>query len=396
MAPEHRTEVIGRRTTTASRRSLHPAAWWLWAGSMACAAIRTTNPLLLALIAAVAAFVVSARRTAAPWSRSLVFFFRLGVAVIVVRVGVQIIFGNRLPGHVLFTLPHLPLPSWAQGVSVGGPVTLESVLQAAVDGLRLAVVLICFGAANSLASPYRLLRCLPAVLYEAGVAVTVSLAFAPEVVMAIASVRDARRLRGRPTRGVAGLRGMAIPVLESALDRSLQLASSMDSRGYGRRAAVAQPTRRLGNASTVAGLLLVIVGIYGVLDVGSLPAGGVPFVVVGAVLVGTGMAAGGRRTQRTRYRPDVWRSPEWVVVGAGALVLATFVAASVSGVGGLQLEVYPPHFPMLPLLPAVGILAGLLPAVVVPMPRNQADRGEPTAIVTSHRPSVEPVEGILT
>ena len=38
-------------------------------------------------------------------------------------------------------------------------------------------------------------------------AITVSLSFAPELVMAIADVRDARRLRGRPVRGVAGSAG---------------------------------------------------------------------------------------------------------------------------------------------------------------------------------------------
>jgi energy-coupling factor transport system permease protein len=337
---------------------------------MAGAAIRTTNPLLLALIAAVAAFVVSARRTSAPWSRSIVVFFRLGVAVIVIRVVVQVIFGQRLPGHVLFTLPQVPLPSWAAGVSIGGPVTVEAVVQAAVEGLRLAVVLICFGAANSLASPYRLLRCLPAVLYEAGVAVTVTLAFAPEVVMAIAGVRDARRLRGRPVRGFAGLRGMAIPVLEGALDRSLQLASSMDARGYGRRVSVSRSTRRLTGGATVSGLLLVVVGVYGVLDPGSLPAGGVPFLAVGALLVGAGLVAGGRRTNRTRYRPDVWGVPECLVAGAGAVALLVMVAASVLGVAGLQLVVSPLHAPTVPLLPAVGILFGLVPAVAAPVPAD--------------------------
>ncbi len=357
-----------RRSTASGRRGLHPAAWWLWAACLAGAATRTTNPLLLALIAAVAAFVVSARRTAAPWSRSIVFFFRMGLVVIVVRVVVQIVFGDRLPGHVLFTLPHVPLPSWAAGVSIGGQVTAESIIESAVDGLRLAVILICFGAANSLASPYRLLRCLPAILYEAGVAVTVSLAFAPEVVMAIADIRDARRLRGRPTRGVAGLRGMAIPVLESALDRSLQLASSMDARGYGRRVPLRAGTRRWGTGSTAAGLLLVVVGVYGLLDTGSLPAGGVPFVATGAVLVGVGMAVGGRRTNRTRYRPDLWRTAEWLVVGSGVVALVGLIVAAVIDVPGLQLMVTPLHPPQVPLLPMAGVLVALLPAVAAPAP----------------------------
>ena len=152
------------------RRGLHPGAWWLWAACMAGAASRTTNPILLLLIAGVVVYVVAARRTTAPWSRSIVVFIRLGLLVIVLRVLLVIVFGIRLPGHVLFTLPHVPLPSWAAGVSIGGPVTAEAIIGAALQGLRLAVVLVCFGAANSLASPYRLLRCLPAVLYEAGVA----------------------------------------------------------------------------------------------------------------------------------------------------------------------------------------------------------------------------------
>jgi energy-coupling factor transport system permease protein len=386
--------VRATRVTTSTRRGLHPAAWWLWAGCLAGAASRTTNPVLLTLIAAVAAFVVSARRTSAPWSRSLVVFFRLGLVVIAIRVAVQIVFGDRLPGHVLFTLPQVPLPSWAAGVSIGGPVTAESVLQAAVDGLRLGVVLVCFGAANSLASPYRLLRCLPAVLYEAGVAVTVSLAFAPEVVMAIAGVRDARRLRGRPVRGLAGLRGMAIPVLEMALDRSLQLAASMDARGYGRRTAVGTRTRRLATGSTATGLMLVVAGVYGILDSGSLPAGGIPFVAVGAVLVGYGLGVSGRRTNRTRYRPDPWGLPEWVVAASGVVVLGGLVAASMLAVDGLQLQIYPLHLPTLPVLPTLGILVGLVPSFAAPAPARSEGRSNRHTVVATPPAPVEPVEPV--
>jgi energy-coupling factor transport system permease protein len=253
-------------------------------------------------------------------------------------------------------------------------------------------VLICFGAANSLASPYRLLRCLPAVLYEAGVAVTVSLAFAPEVVMAIAAVRDARRLRGRPTRGVAGLRGMAIPVLETALDRSLQLASSMDARGYGRRVAVGARTRRLAGGATAVGLMSVVVGVYGILDPGSLPAGGVPFLAAGAVLVGYGLGVSGRRTNRTRYRPDPWGAPEWAVVGSGALVLSSLIVASMLGVAGLQLQTSPLHLPSLPLLPTLGILVGLVPAVAAPAPGRTSSTVGPAP--TGRGARVEPVEPV--
>ncbi len=350
-----------------NRRGLHPGAWWLWAACMAGTASRTTNPILLLLIAGVVIYVVAARRTSAPWSRSIVVFLRLGLIVIALRVLLVIVFGIRLPGHVLFTLPHVPLPAWAAGVSIGGPVTAEAIIGAVLQGLRLAVVLVCFGAANSLASPYRLLRCLPAVLYEAGVAITVSLSFAPELVMAVGDVRAARRLRGRPTRGLSGLRGTAIPVLERALDRSLQLASSMDARGYGRRVPVTRGARRWASFSTASGLLLVIAGLYGVLVAGSLPGGGIPFVTVGALLLAAGLATSGRRTNRTRYRPDPWHAPEWLVSASGFTVVATMVAAGMLGALGIQFVVYPLGPPTLPVLAVVGIVIGLLPAWVAPV-----------------------------
>ena len=386
---------MSRATVAASgRRGLHPGAWWLWAACMAGAASRTTNPILLLLIGAVVVYVVAARRSDAPWSRSIVVFLRLGLIVIVLRVALVIVFGDRRPGHTLFTLPHVPLPSWAEGVSIGGPVTAEAVIVAVVGGLGLAVILICFGAANSLASPYRLLRCLPAVLYEAGVAITVSLSFAPELVMAIGDVRAARRLRGRPVRGLAGLRGTAVPVLERALDRSLQLASSMDARGYGRRVPVARGVRRTATGATAGGLLLLLGGLYGVLVAGSLPGGGIPFVAVGAVLVGAGLAAGGRRTNRTRYRPDPWRTPEWLVSGSGFVVVATMVAAGLLGVRGLQFATTPLGPPELPVLPAVGILFGLLPAWAAPVEQvSTIVRGGGTARVASGGKSLAPADG---
>ncbi|MEU0034597.1 energy-coupling factor transporter transmembrane protein EcfT, partial [Streptomyces sp. NPDC006333] len=58
--------------------ALHPGAWWIWALGLGTAASRTTNPLLLALLVGTAGYVVAARRTSAPWSRSYGAFVRLG------------------------------------------------------------------------------------------------------------------------------------------------------------------------------------------------------------------------------------------------------------------------------------------------------------------------------
>ena len=132
--------------------------------------------------------------------------------------------------------------------------TAESLLAGLYDGMRLAAVLICVGAANALANPRRLLAALPAALYEVGTALVVALAVFPQLAESLQRVRRARRLRGEPGRGTRGLRSLVVPVLEDALERSLKLAASMDARGYGRSGSATAGQRRLTGTLLVGGL----------------------------------------------------------------------------------------------------------------------------------------------
>jgi energy-coupling factor transport system permease protein len=344
-------------------RALHPAAWWGWATALAIAASRTTNPILLALIVSITAFVVAARRPATPWSRSYVVFLRVGLLCVGIRVLLFTLLGSVPGAHVLFTLPEVPLPHWLAGVRLGGRVTLEGTLAALYDGLRLAVILICVGAANTLTSPRRLLKSLPSAVQEAGVAVTVALAFAPQAVASIGRIRGARRLRGRPDRGLRSLRGLAIPVLEGALDRSVDLAAAMDTRGFGRRGETPVAMRR-----TIAGLLLtgavaMLASTYSLIDSGGPAALGLPLLFAGALLTATGFVLGARRGGRTRYRPDPWRTPEWLVVTCG---VAAAIAVGVAPLAGVYPSTSPPATPTLPLLPVLGLLVAALPAWLSP------------------------------
>jgi energy-coupling factor transport system permease protein len=356
-------------------RPLHPLAWWGWAGLLAATALRTTNVLLLGLIAGVVAYTVAARRSTAPWARSFGSFLRLGLIVIVIRVAFQVLFGNRLPGTTILTLPQVDLPEWAAGVSIGGPVTLEALAAAFQQGLRLAVLLICFGAASALTSPYRLLRCLPAALYEVGVALTVALAFAPQAVLSAGRVREAQRLRGRPSRGLRSWRGIALPVLEGALDRSIALAASMDGRGYGRRAGLSRRDRVAGAALLLGGLVAVTIGTYGVLDATAPSLLGLPMLAAGSLGLAGALVTAGRRSVRTRYRPDPWRAPEWVTVGSAAVAMLCTLVAARQG-ADLQPSVSPLQAPTLPLLPALGALVAITPAHLTPpssMPATSPD-----------------------
>ncbi|MFI1012730.1 energy-coupling factor transporter transmembrane protein EcfT [Streptomyces sp. NPDC020965] len=349
---------------------MHPGAWWLWALGLAAAASRTTNPLLLGLLVAVAGYVVAARRTDAPWARSYVTFVKLGLAVIVIRVVFSIALGSPIPGtHTLVTLPEVPLPEWAQGIRIGGRVTAEQIVFALYDGAKLAALLICVGAANALANPARLLKSLPGALYEAGVAVVVAMTFAPNMVADIARLRTARRLRGRPTNGVRAVAQIGLPVLEGALERSVAVAASMDARGYGRTAQVPPAVRHTTTALTLGGLLGVCAGSYGLLAAEG--AGyGLPLMAIGLLAALAGLRLGGRRSVRTRYRPDRFGARSWLVAGSGALVAALMIRAGAYDPEALHPGVVPLVAPALPLWPALSILIGLLPAFVAPAPKE--------------------------
>jgi energy-coupling factor transport system permease protein len=214
-------------------RALHPVAWWIWAIGLVIAVNRTTNPLLLLLTLAVLGFVVANRRTDAPWARAFKYYLWVALFVIALRVVFESVFtpGFEPGDHILFRLPHVPTPKWYAGIQIGGPVTLEATLSAAVDGLRLATMICCIGAANALANPKRALRILPGALYELGMAVVVAISLAPQLIESVQRVARARRLRAGRRRGPRALRSIAVPVLADGLERSLLLAAAMDSRG---------------------------------------------------------------------------------------------------------------------------------------------------------------------
>ena len=139
-------------------RDLHPGAWWLWAMGLAAAATGTTNPLLLLMIVAIAAFTVSLRRSDHPWSRSFRLYLMFGLMIVVIRVLFRVLLGGGYGSVVLVEFPEIPLPQWVAGIRLLGPITLESVLAGLYEGLRLATIVICVGAANALANPKRLLK----------------------------------------------------------------------------------------------------------------------------------------------------------------------------------------------------------------------------------------------
>lgn len=353
-----------RTAGTPLSRHLHPVAWWVWAVGLAVACSRTTNPLLLLLAVGVAALVVAAKRGSSPWARAFRLYLVLGAFIVLVRVLLHVLVGYKFGATRLYTLPSVELP----GITLLGPLYIEGVLAAAVEGLRLASLIACIGAANALANPKRLLRAMPSALHEIGTAVVISVTVAPQLAESVQRVRRARVLRGEGGTGLRSVGRVALPVLQDTLDRSLALASAMDSRGYGRRTPQPDAVRRVTAALTLTGLLGAGVGMYGLLDATAPAVIGLPMLLLGLALAAVGMRVGGRSVERTVYRPDPWAVPEWLVATAGVAAAVAVIVQSARAPGTLVLPVEPLAAPALPLLPVVGILVAALPAFAAPDP----------------------------
>ncbi|WP_210502613.1 energy-coupling factor transporter transmembrane component T [Nocardioides xinjiangensis] len=358
-------------------RDLHPLAWWSWAIGLATAASLTTNPLLLLLLMGSATVVVVARRSGHPFGRSFRLYAALAAATVVLRVVFRILFGGQEVGNVLLDLPEVPLPDWAAGIRLLGPITSEALLAGLYDGLRLAAIILCVGAANALANPKRLLASVPPALYEIGTALVVAVTIFPQLADSARRVRAAQALRGGTTTGVGRLRRFLVPVLEDALERSLALAAGMDTRGYGRSGGAATRERWLTGGLLLLALTGICVGTYAWLDPTAPRVLALPMLGAGVGVAVLGLVSAGRRVQRTRYRPDPWRAAELstLAVGLVVAVLGWYVGHAQVVVAYPQVDVVPY---LSPLALAVGVL-GTLPAVATPVPASALAHREVTA-----------------
>ena len=211
----------------------------------------------------VVAVVVFAIRDNAPWGKSFSWTIKVAAWILVIRTIIGVLIGVPIPGTTLFRIPVLPLPSWMPGIRIGGAVTSERLTAALTEGLLICAIIVIFGAAASLTSPHKLLRVLPVFVYEFGVAVVIATSVVPQLVTAVARIRQAQRLRGQSLKGFRSWKRVAIPLLEESLARSLDLAASMDSRGYGisKKRSRYRPIKWKLSDLLVIGSALVVVGL---------------------------------------------------------------------------------------------------------------------------------------
>lgn len=212
---------------------MHPFAWWLWSALLATTLVRLQITWLTLATIALLSLLVKKYKSNGPWSDSFYWALKLAVAVILFRILIGVVIGVPVPGHVLFSLPQIPLPNWMAGITLGGPVTWERVSSAAIESLNIAAIIAIFGAATSLTNPRAILRSIPPVFYEVGMVLVIATTLTPQLVANLKRIRIAQQMRGVSRNRFMSWRQIAMPLLEDSLARALDLAAAMDSRGYG-------------------------------------------------------------------------------------------------------------------------------------------------------------------
>jgi energy-coupling factor transport system permease protein len=185
---------------------MHPGAWLVWVASAALVAVLTTNPFYLIPLVAVCWLVHSARREPGPQARNFRVFVLFALFALFTRT-LLVVFSE---------------------------VTLEAFASAALEGARLATLLIVFGTFNSVSDPFGVLKLSPRRFHEPALAAALALSIAPRMIDSARRVREAQRMRGLDTRRWSAWPALAVPVLENGMEEALVLAESMDARGHGR------------------------------------------------------------------------------------------------------------------------------------------------------------------
>ncbi len=130
-------------------------------------------------------------------------------------------------------------------------VTAEAIAAGAVLGLRAAVAMVAFAVYSACVDPDRVLRALRPIAGRSALTATLVSRLVPVAAADAARLRDAGRLRG-PAAAPVGRAPLARRLLAGSLDRAVDVAATLELRGYGLDAPRAEPAPRARPATTAA------------------------------------------------------------------------------------------------------------------------------------------------
>ena len=352
-----------------------------WVMLVMVLALAITNPLYLAILLLCVVLVA----TLAPREGAGVASFRalaiFGVLMLGVSVGVATINGNY-GDHILFTVPGPQVPDWLGGLRLGGPVSGEGLVAAAIRGLAILCIFLAVGGFNGAVSPHRVLRSTPGALFHASLVLTVGLTLLPSSVEDVRRLREMRALRGA-RHGLRDLPALVVPAVINGLERSMQLAEAMEARGYAASARPPAAARLAASASAPCFVFAAWVWFYWVewRWFGAVLAAG------GLGLLGYWFWASGRAQQTTSFNDEPVPPAQRALIAASAVTAVAVLVARSAGAGDLT---YNP-FAGLPSPGFSPLAAGLLlfaawPALLTPWASSSAATSVPTPLTAKTPP----------
>jgi energy-coupling factor transport system permease protein len=227
----------------------------LYFGSLALVAFCFTNPIVLA---GAAAGTVAAGLLAGA-GRALAVAARYGLALAGVFVAVNAIASQR--GDTILVRGYdLPLLGRVD-------VSAEALVEGTVLAGRVVIVMLAFAVLSASVDPDRLLRALRPVARRSALTATLIARMAPLAARDHARLREAALLRG-PAAAPVGRAAMLRRLVAGALDRAVDVAATLELRGYAHgapRAASPRPPGRGSARFAIAGVTVIGIALAGLL-----------------------------------------------------------------------------------------------------------------------------------
>ena len=351
---------VGQTGAIAARgraADLHPLTWGVWLFAGVAIVFLTSNPLYVALIALSAIVVYAAHRRGS--HRALDVLLMAGLVTSMLTIPFNLMTGSTGATH-LFDLPSLTLPGWLASVTLGGPVTAESLLYATTHAMTIVAVLALVCAFNASVDHFKLLRYTPSGLAQLGIIVTISLLLVPETLRRIVSLQESRRVRGYDA-SLRSLPALLLPILSEALERSVQRAESLDARGFGR---LSLPPNAAETMAAIASLAISAVSSFAYYYYPSSRIAAVCGLAFGlSVIIVIGMRQA-RRSGATRLSHHPVTLADLMIVSAAVAGVAAMLTARAVSLGDVSYVPFPDiAFPQLHPLPAMACLSLLVPAL---------------------------------
>lgn len=188
--------------------------------------------------------------------RAVRFSLKLGLLLLVTMVVVNSLVTDR-GATVLARFGEWPLLGRVD-------VTLEAIAAGAVIGLRALATMVVLGVWSACVNPDRILQAAHGVARRSALTATLVSRLVPLAAEDLSRIGETARLRG-PAAAPVGRAAMANRLLGSSLDRAVDVAATLELRGYGLDHPVGRADRvrsRFDRRFTITGILLAGLAVF--------------------------------------------------------------------------------------------------------------------------------------